>query len=42
MKKKEKICLECLECGKRFKRSGNRLEYQCPNCGGYDIDLDYN
>ena len=40
-KKATKIKLECMECGKKFKRSGTRYEYKCPKCGGYDIDLDY-
>ena len=40
-KKTTKIKLECMECGKKFKRSGTKLEYQCPKCHGYDIDLDY-
>ena len=39
-KKATKIHLECMECGKKFKRSGTKLEYQCPKCHGYDIDLD--
>ena len=39
--KQAKLHLECMECGKKFKRSGKRLEYKCPKCGGYDIDLDY-
>jgi len=42
MKKKPvKLHLECMECGKKFKRSGKKVEYKCPKCGGYDIDLDY-
>ena len=38
---KSVLKLECMECGKKFKRSGTKLEYKCPGCGGYDIDLDY-
>jgi len=36
-----KTNLECMECGKKFKRTiGPRTyEIKCPGCGGYDIDM---
>ena len=38
---KIQIKLVCLECGKKFKKSGKKFEYQCPKCKGYDIEVDY-
>ena len=33
--------MECLECGRKFRRTiGPRTyEVQCPGCGGYDTDV---
>lgn len=36
-----KIALECLECGKKFKRARPNGCTECPKCGSTDIDLDY-
>lgn len=35
--KSQKFAVECMECGRKFKTSGNDPE--CPKCGGVDIDL---
>jgi len=36
----EKISLECLKCGKKFKRSLTTYkDTRCPKCGSVDIDL---
>ena len=36
----EKISLECMECGKWFKRSLTTYkETKCPKCGSVDLDL---
>lgn len=35
-----KMTLECLECGKVFKRSARSAmaEFPCPKCHGYDTE----
>lgn len=33
----DKMSVECMECGKKFKTSSS--EPKCPKCGSYDIDL---
>lgn len=37
----EKTEMECLECGKKFKKklSKKAFEVKCPKCGGYDTDV---
>jgi len=35
-----KETLQCMECGKLFKRViPKSLEVKCPKCGSYDTDL---
>jgi hypothetical protein len=33
--------MECMECGKKFKKNltSSTFEVKCPNCGGYDVDV---
>lgn len=35
--------MECMECGKKFKKklSSTTVEVKCPKCGGYDTDVAY-
>ena len=33
--------LECMECGKKFRRKNPGINTKCPKCGGYDIDIAY-
>ena len=35
---RDKIAVECLECGRKFKTSGWD-DPSCPKCGGVDIDI---
>ena len=39
---REKVRMECLECGKSFNKTiGPRtLEVKCPKCGSYDTDME--
>lgn len=37
--KPERVALECLECGKKFKVSPNASDPSCPKCGGVDWDV---
>jgi hypothetical protein len=39
--KAEKTEMECMECGKKFKKklSAKAFEVKCPKCGGYDTDV---
>lgn len=30
---------ECMECGRKFKKSGGLYDVKCPKCGGYDVEL---
>ena len=40
MKKNEKAEFECMECGKKFKKSlKSGKEVSCPKCKGGDIEL---
>jgi DNA polymerase II large subunit len=39
-RKKARAELQCLECGKKFKRAVVTFDIKCPKCGGYDIDVD--
>ena len=42
MKEKQKIKLQCLECGKKFSRMLGPDSYDkvtCPKCKSTDIDL---
>lgn len=34
---REKIAVECLECGRKFKTAS--FVPECPKCGGSDIDI---
>ncbi len=36
-RKQGKVEYECLECGKKFKRSNPPEE--CPSCGGSDLEV---
>ena len=36
---KDKAEYECMECGKKFKKSGNpKKEIRCPSCKSVDIE----
>jgi Zn finger protein HypA/HybF involved in hydrogenase expression len=39
---RERVTIECMECGHKFKRSVSRstFEIKCPKCGGYDTDIE--
>jgi DNA-directed RNA polymerase subunit RPC12/RpoP len=39
-KKSESTQLQCMECGKRFKKKigKNTFEVKCPKCGSYDTE----
>ena len=40
-KKSGGIPLECMECGKKFKKKiiAKTIDVKCPKCGGYDVDI---
>lgn len=35
----EKSDLECMECGKKFKKTIGKGEVKCPKCGSTDVDV---
>jgi len=39
-KKDDKTQMQCIECGKRFKKKigSKSLEVKCPKCGSYDTE----
>jgi hypothetical protein len=37
--KRERIALECLECGKKFSVGLNNYDPECPKCGGVDYEV---
>lgn len=39
--KTPKTTIECLECGRNFKRTitARTVEIKCPGCGGYDTTV---
>jgi len=39
-KKKIRLRVQCMECGKRFTTT-KYYDIRCPKCHGYDIDADY-
>jgi len=42
MKTTDKVEYECMECGKKFKKSvTSTKEVRCPKCKSVDIEIDY-
>lgn len=33
------VALRCNECGRKFKRSPNACDIECPKCGGVDYEV---
>ncbi len=39
--KKDRTDLQCMECGRKFRRfvSSEIYEVKCPNCSSYDVEV---